>query len=268
MKKILLAFQFLTILPIKANIADTEADIAKSSSGFLVVGFTQGLLLVITDYALGIVFHHDLVIGIVLLVLVLSNGGFHLDGLADTFDAIAAKAESSQEADREKRLLIMKDSATGPIGVIAIVFALFIKYLSLRNLSFSAPFIYYSSILLMPVLSKWAMVVSMFYGKPAKKDGLGSLFINKIGFKELGVSTLILFLLLVLLEVLSKQYALNNHYIFYAISLIGLYILVRLFIRFFNKKFGGLTGDTLGAISEATEIIFLLMVISWSRLST
>jgi adenosylcobinamide-GDP ribazoletransferase len=267
MKKLLLAFQFLTLIPVKNSMTIKDADVAGSSSAFVIVGLIQGILLIVTGYVSGRVFHPDLVIGIILLVLVLSNGGFHLDGLADTFDAMAQKSYGNIYFDNKKRLLIMKDSKTGPIGVIAIVFALALKYLSLKNISYFSPFTYYSSLMLMPILSKWTMVISMFYGKPAREDGLGRLFINRIGLKEIAISTLILFSILILLQVFFSYYIPSGQYIFYAVLLVTMYFLCRACIHFFHKKLGGLTGDTLGAISEITEIIFLLMVLAWSRLS-
>ena len=106
--------------------------------------------------------------------LVLSNGGFHLDGLADTFDALAAKG------DREKKLSVMKDGTIGPVGVIAVFFSLLIKYLAIKNLTLFPLFTLYSSLLFMPAISKLAMVISMFYGKSARADGLGRLFIQNI----------------------------------------------------------------------------------------
>lgn len=267
-KQILLAFQFLTIIPIKTGRAFDEVDVAKSASAFVIVGLIQGILLVATDYIAGLFFHPDLAIVIVLLVLVLSNGGFHLDGLADTFDALAVKASGNRETDRQKRLAIMKNGSTGPIGVISIVFALALKYFALKNLSHFLPFTYYSALLMMPVMPKWAMVISMFHGRPAREDGLGKIFINRISFREIAVSTLILFLLLALPYVFFSRYMPNSQYIFYAVLLPAVYLLCRAGVGFFNKKFGGLTGDTLGAISELTEIIFLLLVILWSRLSS
>jgi len=268
MKTLLIAFQFLTIIPVRSSIAINEEDIAKSSSAFVIVGIFQGILLIATDYISGSAFHPDLVTGIILLVLVLSNGGLHLDGLADTFDAIAAKSTGNIDIDREKRLSIMKDSAIGPIGVIAIVFSLALKYLSLKNLSHFSTFTYYSSLLLMPALSKWTMVISMLYGKPSREDGLGRIFINRIGIKEIAISTLILLLLLMLLQVFFGRYTPNSQYAFYAVLFLTMYFFCRVWIVFSNRKFGGLNGDTLGAINEITEIIFLLMVLIWSRLFT
>lgn len=265
MKKILIAFQFLTIIPIKRHMNITEEDIAKSSSAFSIVGLFQGILLIATDYISGLAFHPDLVIGIILLVLVLSNGGLHLDGLADTFDAITAKSEGNIELDRLKRLSIMKDGSTGPAGVSAILFVLAIKYLSLRGLSNSLSFYYYSSLLFMPVISKWTMIVSMFHGRPSMKEGLGRIFIGRIGFKEVVISSLMLYLLLIPINVFFGHYV-KSSYIFYMTLLIVMYLLCLIWIKYFDKKFGGLNGDTLGAISEITEVSFLLLVIIWSRL--
>jgi len=103
--------------------------------------------------------------------------------------------------------------------------------------------------------------------KAAREDGLGKIFMNKTGFKETAVSTLLLILILILIQALSSRYALGNQHVFYAILFGVLYSFCRISVYFFNKKFGGLTGDTLGAISELTEIAFLFMVIIWSRLS-
>jgi adenosylcobinamide-GDP ribazoletransferase len=243
-----------------------KADIAKSTSVFVIVGLFQGMLLIAVDY-MSFAFHPDLAAGIILLALVLSNGGFHLDGLADTFDALAVKPSGDVNADKEKRLSVMKDASIGAIGAIAIIFSIGIKYLAIRNLSHFTYFTYYSSLLLMPVLSKWTMVISMFHGSPARKDGLGQIFIGRIGFRETLISTFTLIAFFTLTLVLFSRYMPDMHYAFYVSLIIVLYIFCRLAVSLFNKRFGGLTGDTLGAISEVTEIIFLLMVIVWSRLS-
>ncbi len=266
MKQLIVAFQFLTIIPIRKKTAVKEVDIARSSSAFVIVGILQGILLAITTYVSGMLFHPGLVAGIVLLVYVIFSGGFHLDGLADTADALAVKSGGDKEEVRKRRLSVMKDSATGPIGVIAIVFAILLKYSALMNISHISSFTYYSSLIFMPALSKWAMVMAMFHGKPAREDGLGKIFINRISIREAGISTLILLILLLLPLIFFSQYTPNRWYMAYALLLPAIYIFCRSNIGFFKKKFGGLTGDTLGAISELTELIFLLMVIGWSRL--
>lgn len=268
MKKIIFAIQFLTIIPISKTMTFNEDGLAKSSSFFVIVGFFQGMLLIASDYILGRVFHPDLVTGLILLVLVLSNGGLHLDGLSDTFDAVASKSEGNREKDRQRRLSIMKDSNAGSFGVMAIVFALALKYLSLKSLSNLLPFTYYTSLLLMPVFSKWAMVISMFHGKPSRKDGLGKVFIEGTGLKEVAISSITLLLIMVLILASPDRYMPHNQILSYISLLALIYLFCRIIILFFDRMFGGLNGDTLGAISEITEIIFLLMVLAWSQLFT
>lgn len=267
MRQLLLAFQFLTIIPVKKDIIASETDLAKSTSFFPLVGLLQGIMLMIADFGLSILFHHDLVIGLLLVLLILTNGGFHLDGLSDTFDAIATKSSGNRDEDIKKRLSIMKDSASGPAGVIAIICAIGLKYLSLKNFSHLEYSAYYSSLLLMPVMSKWTMVLSMYHGTRAREDGLGRIFIGNTGIKEVVISSLTVLLVIALPPVFFRSYISENYFIFYPSLLIILYLFVRLVTVFFNKRLGGLTGDVLGAISETTEIIFLLMVIIWSRLS-
>jgi adenosylcobinamide-GDP ribazoletransferase len=263
MKRFLIALQFLTIIPVKRELTITEEDIAKSSSAFVAVGLAQGLTLVAVDYAAGMIFDIDIVTGMVLLALVLSNGGFHLDGLADTFDAIASKG------DKEKKLAAMKDSAAGPMGVVAIFFALLLKYLSLNNLAGVSAGLFYSSLVLMPMFSKWAMVVSMVHGRPARNNGLGRIFTGRVGNKEIAISTAILFVsFFVIPQMVFADMALVREYVLFVGSAMMIYLLCRLSVRFFDRRFGGLTGDTLGAVAEVTEITFLLMVVAWSRLSS
>jgi len=267
-RRILIAFQFLTIIPLKVKGDISETEIRESSAFFPLVGAFQGAVLVTANFILVKVFPTELTNSFLVLLLLLTNGGFHLDALADTFDALGVKSEGNLELDRRRRLSIMKDSTIGPIGVTAVVFTLLLKFLALNNLSHISVFIFYFSLFMMPILPKWTMVVSMAQGKPAREDGLGRIFINRIGPKELAISTLLLLFILVLLKVIFTRYTLNILYIFYGALLIMLYLFSLTYVSFFNRKFGGLTGDTVGAMSEITEVVFLLLVIVWSRLST
>ncbi|MDI6890051.1 MAG: adenosylcobinamide-GDP ribazoletransferase [Thermodesulfovibrionales bacterium] len=260
MRQLLLVFQFLTIIPLRVKGKISEKEIGKASAFFPLVGVFQGALLVTANFILIKVFPVELTNGLLVLLLVLSNGGFHLDGLADTFDAIAAKG------DKEKKLSIMKGGTIGPVGVIVIVLTLLLKFLALNSLSNFSLSIFHLSLFLMPILPKWTMVISMFHGKPAREEGLGRIFINRIGFKEVVISTSTLLMLLILPLVFFSSYISNSRYAFYAVLVVTMYFSCRMWVSFFNRKFGGLTGDTLGAISEITEIIFLLTVIVWSRL--
>ncbi len=261
----LIAVQFLTLFPLRPGIMD-EAEIKKAVSWFVVVGFLQGLLLGITDFLVGMVFHQDLVLGLVLGVYLFSNGGFHLDGLADTMDGLAIKSSGNRKEDISKRLSVMKDPVLGYAGVTAIVFCLGLKYLLLKNISHLTYSAYYSAILFMPMTSKWAMLMAMFNTKPARPDGLGRLFIGKISLKDIIYSMISFLGIAIIFTMIFKRYFSEYQFFFYPALLAGIYVLIRGLIRIFDKRFNGLTGDNLGAISELSEIMFLFMVIIWQRL--
>ncbi len=268
MKKLLLAFQFLTIFPLRKAQHVSNAEIAASTSFFVPVGIIQGLLTACAYYTAGLLVHPEVAIAIALLVLVLSNGGFHLDGLADTFDAMALKSTGNPEVDRERMLSVMKGGTTGPIGVTAIVFVLGLKYLELKNISNFSYFIWYSSLVLLPVIPKWVMVLTMFHARPARIDGLGRVFIEGTGIIETFEATLMLILFLLIPGLLLRSLTSAYYPLFCLAIMISMYFLSRMLGYLFESKFGGLTGDTIGAISEISEVFFLFMVIVWSRLFT
>ncbi|MFN3739805.1 MAG: adenosylcobinamide-GDP ribazoletransferase [Thermodesulfovibrionales bacterium] len=266
MRQFLLSLQFLTILPVKIDGFVSEKEIAQSAAFFPVVGAFQGMLALLSTMVFLSIFPPDITAALTILVLILSNGGFHLDGLADTFDAIAVSS-TGDESDKEKRLSVMKDSTTGAIGVIAIIFSILFKYLLLKELLAGPglkprPTAFFTTLFLMPVVSKWAMTVAMFHGRPARNEGLGRIFINGIRFRELLTSSLIL-LFIYAVTILFSADSIG----LYVFATLILYLCSILWLFFCNKKFGGSTGDTLGALNEITEILFLFMVIIWQRLS-
>lgn len=258
MKRILLAFQFLTIIPVKDMGEVSEKEVGKSTALFPVVGLLEGALLLVLASLFLKVFPIELTNGLLILVMVIANGGLHLDGLADTFDAIASRG------NKEKKLAIMKESTVGPFGVIAIVMALLLKYLLLNALFFnSKPAVYYSAILLMPVLSRWTMVPVIFHCRSAKQDGLGKMFIDHTEKKELLKATFLTLLISFLALGFMSQFSLLTFHLMFIMPL--LYMFSFLAVWFSNKNFDGVTGDTLGAVHEIALLIFLMIRVIWPQ---
>src|SRR4030042_97427 len=266
MKQILLAFQFLTIIPLRVKGDISEEEMSQSAAFFPFVGVFQGLLAVLSALLLSKVFPSEIVSGLIILVLIISNGGFHIDGVADTFDALSVKSSGNETTYKEKRLSVMKDSSTGAIGVVAIVISILLKFLFINSILLTSTlFTAYGLLFLMPVFSKWAMNTAIFHGISARQNGLGKIFIDSTGAREFLLATAAVVCSMV--GALSFMRFSSSYLQFLLLSLFILYVISFSATRFFNKKFSGLTGDTLGAISEITEIIFLLMVVAWSRLS-
>ncbi len=259
LRRFLLAFQFLTIVPIRVRGEITEKDVAASVIFFPFVGAFQGIATALPGLLLLRVLPVDVAAGFALLCLILSNYGFDLDGLSDTFDGLAVKSSGDPEKDREKRLAVMKDSAAGAIGVIAMVMAMLLKFLLIKAL-LSTPSVYSAGALLFlaPVFSKWITVPVMQHATSGRTDGLGKLFIEHATRKNVVLATFwaaVFFVLAALLRLPGLSSA--------AISLLALFCAVaygvsRFVVKFLTNKFGGLTGDHFGAITEVGEVLFLL----------
>ncbi|MBF0473881.1 MAG: adenosylcobinamide-GDP ribazoletransferase [Nitrospirae bacterium] len=165
------AFEFLGIIPVpyfKASMAKEE-DIGRSSIFFPLVGFIYGLILVISSLIIA-PFVSKEVCGILLcLILLILSRGLHIDGLSDTFDALGCSKSI------ERKLEIMKDSTVGPFGVTSINFILLLKIFLVSSLVGQGG-LFYISILLFPVLGRWAIVIALYFGNPARDEGLGKLF--------------------------------------------------------------------------------------------
>ncbi len=267
MKRLLLAFQFLTVFPVKVKGDVSENDLVSSTAFFPAAGAFQGLVLAGTALGGTKIFQPEVVAGLVISVYLLMSGGFDMDGLMDTFDALAVRSTGDEERDREKRLSVMKDSTVGAMGAMAMAMVLLLKFLLLNSLFHTVPLDTAVSLLfLMPVFSKWVTVPAMYHGIPARRDGLGRIFLDRVGLAHVFVSTLVLsiFCLASAALYLYKAYAVGSIEMLITLSL-SLYLLSLIAARFFLRKFGGLTGDNFGALSEISEILYLLEISVWLR---
>jgi adenosylcobinamide-GDP ribazoletransferase len=271
LKPLVTAFQFLTIIPIKTKWDLSEKEICNSSIFFPLVGAFQGIVLVLVSFICLKVFSLEITAAIILVAYLFMTGGFHQDGLSDTFDAFAVKSSGNLARDREKRLQVMKDSTTGPIGVVAIVFTILLKYLLIKeSLSFNAGPGKYLILFFLPIFSKWAMVSVMYGAKKAREEGLGRIFLDHTGIAQLSIATFLL-----LFVGFAGYFAIHSPlfsfppiqgycFISYFLATIVLVWSVCLFLKHvFTARFGGLTGDSFGAIHEISEIVFLLFVNLW-----
>jgi adenosylcobinamide-GDP ribazoletransferase len=269
-KKVLLAFQFCTIVPVNVSGDVTEKDVAASAAFFPLVGAFQGLLTAVVACLLMKVLPPDVVAALALVCLILTNGGFDLDGLADTFDALAVKSSGDIERDRAKRLSVMRDSATGAIGVIALIMTLLLKFVLMRGLLSSFSVLTAGTLFfLMATFSKWINVPVMYHGVSARKDGLGKIFIEHTGLGSIALSTGIIALLTFLVAVLNLLGGSPMNGVGLCVCFcMSAYLLGLLAVKFLAKRFGGLTGDHFGALTEACELLFLLVAYIWLQRST
>lgn len=247
-KIFLFALQFLTIIPIKLSSKIEDTAIGRSTIFFPLVGAIQGTILIGTNILFSKLLPTDVVSGVILVILILTNGGFHLDGFADTIDGIAGGNT------KEKQLEIMRDSQIGAIGVVAIAAILLLKFLALNNLPLDTK---NYILFLTPVIGRWAIVPMAYWANYAREgNGLGKAFTKHTGIKEFLIATI--FVLLFSSIFWSWQIL---------PCLIILLFSTYLISAFFKKRLGGVTGDIFGFQSEVTEVLFLLLVLINFKLS-
>ena len=238
----LIALQFLTIIRIKKELPFDETAFGRSGTFFPLIGLLIGALVWSADFLLQPLLPPTLLSVFLVLLLAVLSRGFHLDGLADSADGLFGST------DPQRSLAIMKDSRLGTFGALALFFVLALKIHALDILHGG-----YRDIALLfgPMLGRWACVVMAYSSRPARSEGLGVVFVNGVQFREFGLASLIaLGILFTLIEIVG---------IVLVIPLGGLIISFTLYC---NKRLGGTTGDTLGAVGELIETAtFCLLVV-------
>lgn len=239
MRQFLIAFQFLTIIPLPVNLRFDKEDLGRSTVFFPLVGLVIGLLLLGTNRLISPWLTRPLCDALLIALMSAITGALHLDGLADVCDGLAARGE------RERFLEIMKDSRVGAVGVVALVLGLLLKWQALLAVPAS---IKWQALLLFPLLARCGQVLAMAGARHARSDGLGATFITGIGSLQLAMA---------LATTLTIAFALLPFKGLCAfIGVIALSLAVR---GYFTRRLGGLTGDVLGCISELCEIASLLV---------
>ena len=140
----------------------------------------------------------------------------------------------------------MKDSRAGAFGIIGVGCLLLTKYVSLNSVPADWLVL---TLLLMPVLSRWAMVYAVFAHPYAKPSGLGKVFKQEANRLVFLVATIIA----LAIAVIPAQFA-------GLIIMFGVWIIVMAIAFYLKGRFGGLTGDNYGAINEIAEVLVPILV--------
>lgn len=238
----ILAVQLLTRFPIKKEVAVKDETLTDGVIFWPVIGLITGAIQVAVYVLLEQLMPRPAAVVFTVLVQLLINGGFHLDGLCDTADGLFSART------RERMLEIMKDSRIGTNGVIAAVFDILLKIVLLNQLVH--PII---PILLMPVAGKMIQGILIYQAIYARRDGLGHAYIGKINFRTLIISTA------VGVVITGATLAFSGSLWLILIPFICLAAAFG-FRRYIESRLGGMTGDTLGAGSEVIEILFLVLI--------
>ena len=124
-----IAVQFLTRVPVPRSLGFEPDWLNQSARHFPAVGFGVGAVAALVLVGAAQVFPPAVAVGLSMAATLCLTGGFHEDGLADTFDALGGAVS------RERALAIMKDSRIGSYGAIALVVVLGLKAATLTSLT-------------------------------------------------------------------------------------------------------------------------------------
>jgi adenosylcobinamide-GDP ribazoletransferase len=249
----LLALQFLTRLPVPRTLAFSAEDFRDSARWFPAVGLCVGLIGAAVLAVASLTFPYVVAVLLAMTATVLATGAFHEDGLADTCDGLGGSV------DRERALAIMKDSRIGTYGAVGLFCVLGLKAATLASLPL--PLALAGGVLAHTVSRAAALSLARWlpYAGEIDRAKAGPLM-QKLSTANLVVGWCWTLLVTGLLMAWRPLWA--------GPALIGLALAVLTALAataWLRRRLGGMTGDTLGATQQVSELMVLLGWLAWLR---
>jgi adenosylcobinamide-GDP ribazoletransferase len=232
---------FLTRLPLGRLLTVDGDDLARAGAAFPLVGAAIGALVGAIAFLLVHPFGGWLAAVLALAAAMLLTGALHLDALADSADALSART-------RERALEIMRDHAVGSYGAVAIALDLLLKAGALSTLALHHNVL--RTAVAAGALSRAAPVLLASALPYARAEtGLGAPLTQGSRTRA------------AIAAALAAGIAVATAGTHGAIAAgVAAAIVVALAVCY-RRWLGGVTGDTLGAAVELTEIaVFLIAV--------
>ncbi|MDU9002717.1 adenosylcobinamide-GDP ribazoletransferase [Sedimentitalea todarodis] len=238
-----MAFALLTRLPLPRLPDDAFDRQADAVWAFPVVGLAiGGMAGMIGVAALALGLPASVSAGLILAIQIGVTGAMHEDGLADTVDGLWGGWT------RERRLEIMKDSAIGTYGVLALILSVGLRWMALAALL---------PLGIWPVIAAAALPRSLLpplmAGLPhARDDGLS----RRVGAPARGPVAMALMFGLAI-----GWFAVGPAIVGAWLLAVALVLALALLAR---SRIGGQTGDILGAAEQLGEIAVLLTLLAFA----
>ena len=229
------AIRFITILPIgKSGTFEPRGMV----SFFPVVGLLVGILLALFDLAVSKLWAPPVAAILDVVFLAAVTGAFHLDGLGDSADGLFG------HRPKEKVMRIMKDSRIGVMALVAIVCGLSVKWGGIAYLD-EYRFLF---LVIIPAYARGSMIFGFRFLEYGRPGGIANDLFEKPmdiwDFKWMPVP--------ILLSLIAGWRGLS--------VIVAFVIAVALILYYYKRRLGCITGDMLGAMTEATEALLFLTV--------
>jgi adenosylcobinamide-GDP ribazoletransferase len=179
--------------------------------------------------------------------------GLHLDGLADTADGLAASY------DRDRALAVMRRGDTGPNGLAAVVLVLLLQVAALTQVlgavaadGFAVRGV--AVLVAVAVAARLAIPLACVRGVPsARPEGLGAAVAGSVSPITTGATV-------ILTAAAASAFGLVSDFPWYAglLAISAVAATTALLVHRAVSRFGGITGDILGAAVEIATAAALL----------
>jgi len=231
------AWAFLTRLPGGAH-PTTERDLGRSVGWFPLVGAIVGAASGGVFWALWQPFGAELAAILAVATGSVITGAFHEDGLADSGDALGGTTPT-------QRREIMKDSRLGTFGTLALVLGTLVQVFAVMPLTPRDAVI---AMVLAHGVSRALAVAAMVSVPAAAGSGLGHSYTAHLRGVPCALSLFVSYVAAI---------ALGRVGVFAVGAATGAAAVVSLIAY---RRFGGLTGDALGAIAQISQMAALVAV--------
>lgn len=243
-RQFLLAVSFLTRVPIR-RLDLSKADFARATVYFPLVGTLIGAAGAGAFWLAHLWFSVSISVVLVLAFLMLLTGALHEDGLADAFDAFGSTHS------KEEILHTMRDSRIGTYAALALIMAMFIKFLAVSQM---APRTIALAFVLAHTVSRWAMLPTLaLLPYPRKSAALSKRFVEAVATMPKW------HLLAAALYTAAASFLLAGAT---GIVCMGIATVVGLACTwYFWRKIQGATGDCYGTIQQCSEAVLYLAML-------
>lgn len=238
------AVVLLTRVPLPWHVPDADARLARAAPWFPVVGAVVGGLGGLGWWA-GAALANPLIGAVAAVaVTIVVTGALHEDGLADTFDGLGGSP------GRERALAIMRDSRLGSYGALALVLVVLGRVAALTSLGAQAPLALVGAHALAR-LAGLPLIRWLPYAR-AGEGGTGTPFpagVGTAGLAAAAVFTLVLG-------------ALCWGWPGVAVAWLAAAAVAAGLAAWFRRRLQGITGDTLGAVTQLVELAAYLALLA------
>jgi adenosylcobinamide-GDP ribazoletransferase len=232
------AVTFLTCIPLGRGLALGAADVRRGALLFPLIGAAVGAVVGFASVGLHAALPALVAAALAVAFEALVTGGIHLDALADTADAFGAET-------RERALELMREGTIGAFGAVALVLDVLVKTTALAALLEEG-----GAVLL--VTAAWAagrtaplaLAWALPYARPEAGSGR---VLTEAGASRLGAGV-VLGVAAAVAAAWSRSPALL---LAAAIAVLAIALVAR-------ARFGGATGDVLGAAAETATTVALV----------